>query len=117
MNKQIDIKEASVEGFIEAIRNLKSDQLEKKHWIGWLNEYDEPDYSERGMKRSAKLAYNDMTSAVMLLWLIEAAHVDTDLVQLAVANCEKFDDVHQQCEAIRKQVPWSALERALWVPA
>ena len=117
MNKQIDSKEIGVEEFIDAIRNLKSDQPEKKHWIGWLNEYDEPDYSDRGMNRSAKLAYNDMTSAVMLLWLIEAAHVDTDLVQLAAANCEKFDDVHQQCEAIRKQVPWSALERALWVPA
>lgn len=112
------IKEISVDEFMGAIKKLPSNER-REHWLGWLAEYDEPGFYNRlaGQNRSAKYAYNHMASAGMLLWLIEAAGVKKGLVELAKSNCDRIDNVHQKCGAIRKQVPWAVLERSLWMPS
>jgi hypothetical protein len=118
MNKKSGIKEVSVDEFIDAIKKLPSAEP-KNQWIRWLSEYDEPGYYNRlaGMNRSAKFAYNNIANPEMLLWLIQAAGIDKDLVDFAKSDCAKVSNVRRQSAAIRKRVPWAILERALWRPA
>jgi hypothetical protein len=115
MNKKISIKEVSVDELIDAIKKLPSDDI-RNNWIGWLSEYDEAGYYDRqpDMNRSAKFAYNHMTSEHMLLWLIQAAGVNKDLVKLAKSDSDQFINMHQKSAAIRKRVPWAMLEHTLW---
>ena len=118
MNKKINIKEVSVDEFIDAIQNLKSDKPEKDQWIRWLRDYDNPGFFKRqaGMNRSAKFAYNNIANPEMLLWLIQAAGVNKDLVTLAKPDCDQYINVRQKSAAVRKRAPWVMLERALWPP-
>jgi hypothetical protein len=111
----MQFKEVSIEEFIQAIKKLPKNPS-RDRWISWLQEYDKPGYYKRqvGMNRSAKFAYNHLTNPEWLLWLIEAAGIDMDLVKLAKADSEYFDELHKKCAAIRKRVPWAALEHALW---
>lgn len=116
MSKKIQIKEVSIDEFMKAIQKLPSSER-REQWLRWLNEYDEPGYYNRlpNMNRSAKFAYNHMSSPGMLLWLIQAARVKKGLVELAESDYNRApDNVHTQCAAIRKRVPWDVLERALW---
>ena len=88
------IKEVSVEELIDAIKKLPAHER-REHWIGWLSEYDEAGYYNRlpGKNRSAKFAYNHMTSPAMLLWLIKAS-VDKELVKSAEADSNLLDNPH-----------------------
>lgn len=116
MNKKTQIKEASIEEFIEAIRKLPSNE-HRERWLRWLSGYDEPGYYNRlaGMNRSAKFAYNHIANPDMLLWLIQVAGVKKELVKLAESDyTQSPDNVHMQSAAIRKRVPWDVLEHALW---
>jgi len=116
MNKKVNIKEVSVDELIDAIRKLKSEKPEKKQWIHWLSEYDEPSYYNRlaGMNRSAEWAYNHLANPEMLLWLIEAAGIKKELVELAKSDCKQITNPNRQSGVIRKHVSWAMLERALW---
>jgi hypothetical protein len=115
MNKKHNIKQVSVEEFIEAISKLPS-HARREHWIGWLSEYDEAGYYNRqpGKNRSARFSYNQMTSPEMLLWLIQAAGVKEELIKLAELDCNRVINKKSKSGAIRKHVPWEVLERALW---
>lgn len=116
MNKKVSIKQVSIEEFIEAIQKLPSNDY-RDGWLRWLSEYDEPGYYKRlaGMKRDAKFAYNNVANPQWLLWLIQAAGVSKTLVELAEHDFNRApDNVRTQSAAIRKQVPWDELERALW---
>ncbi len=112
------IKEISIDEFMGAIKKLPSNER-REHWLGWLDEYDEPGFYNRlaGQNRSAKYAYNHMASAGMLLWLIEVAGVKKNLIKLAESDSDQLTNVHQKSAAIRKRVPWGVLERALWRPS
>ena len=109
MNKEISIKQ-----FIQAIQKLPFDER-REQWIRWLSEYHTPGYYQRLIVkgRNAKFAYNHVANPKMLLWLIQAAGVSKNLVKLAKFDCNKVVDMHQQSAAIRKHVPWEALEGPL----
>lgn len=113
----MQFKEVSIEEFIQALENLPKDNT-RDGWIRWLKEYDEPGYYNRqaGMNRSAKFAYNHLANPEGLIWLIEAAGISKDLVKMAKSDSELVDNLHKKCAAIRKHVPWAAVERALWKP-
>lgn len=116
MNKKIQVKQVSVEELMEAIQKFPSSEY-RDMWLRWLGEYDEPGYYNRlaGMKRSAKFAYNHLFNPEMLLWLIQAAGIAKNLVELAEHDYNRApDDVRKQAAAIRKRVPWDELERTLW---
>lgn len=116
MKKKVQVKQVSIEEFIEVLQTLPSSEY-RDGWIRWLSEYDEPGYYKRlaGMNRSAKFAYNHMANPVMLLHLIQSAGVSKDLVKLAERDYARVpENVHTQSAAIRKRVPWEVLERALW---
>jgi hypothetical protein len=50
----------------------------------------------------------------MLLWLIEAAGVQEVLVKAARAAADSGATLMQKAGAVRKQVPWAEVARALW---
>ncbi len=112
--------------FIRVIRDLPSDEprvqpgiwytTQKQHWLGWLGEYDGPGAYGRiaGKQRDARFAYNHVVCPEMLLWLIEAAGVRHDLVQVARSASETGTTLMQKAGAIRRQVPWAAVYDALW---
>lgn len=50
----------------------------------------------------------------MLLWLIEAAGIDPNLVSAARKSADKVKTLAQKSAAVRKHVPWAEVERALW---
>lgn len=115
----------SIEQFILAIERLPEDaprdrdgvwyRTQKEHWLGWLSQYDGPGaYGRTGPARDAKFAYNHIVNPYMLLWIIEAAGVKTELVKAAQMAVEVGKTPMQKAGAVRKQVPWEELARALW---
>jgi hypothetical protein len=115
MIKKTSFKEVDVDKFIDAIKKLPSDEI-KNQWLRWLSEYDGPGYYNRlaGMDRSAKWAYNHLANPEMLLWLVQAAGVNKDLVKLAKSDCNQIINVNRAAGIIRKRIPWAELEHALW---
>ncbi len=121
MSKSVSIKE-----FIRAIEALPSDEphvtpgkwyrTQKEHWLGWLSEYGGPGAYGRKTttKRDARFAYNHVVNPAMLLWLIEAAGIKPELVSAARENASQGTSMMAQSGAIRKVVPWSEIEKALW---
>src|SRR5512147_2274709 len=113
MTKKIGIKQ-----FFLAIYDLPSDKpkdtpgkwykTQKEHWLGWLSEYDGAGAYGRDVskKRDARFAYNHIVNYQMLLWIIQAAGVEKDLVKLAKSACDQAKTMHQKSAAIRKYVPW-----------
>ena len=112
--------------FIRVIRSLPSDEprvqcgiwytTQKQHWLGWLGEYDSPGAYGRipGKQRDAKFAYNHVVCPEALLWLIEAAGVRQELVQVAQSATEAGTSLMQKAGAIRRHVPWAELYNVLW---
>jgi hypothetical protein len=116
----------SIKKFLSAISNLPSDEpvttpgkwyrTQKEHWIGWLNEYAGPGAYNRQTHtaRDARYAYNHIVEPRMLLWLIEAAGVDKDLVSQAKRDFSQGTSLMQQSAIIRRIVPWDTVATALW---
>ncbi len=49
---------------------------QKKHWLGWLSEYDGPGYyGRKNWCRSAEFVYNRVVCPPMVLWLAETAGI------------------------------------------
>lgn len=93
------MKPESIESLIHAIRRLPSDEpvtdgqsgynnytTQKDHWLGWLDPNSGTgSYRRRGGKnRDAKYVYNHIVEPKMLLWLISAAEVRSELIQTAI---------------------------------
>lgn len=120
-------KSVSIAKFIRAIRALPSDRPEqhptvwyltqKEHWLGWLSQYHGPGAYGRktDIRRDAKFAYNHIMCPPMLLWIIKAAKVPARLQEAARRDSNRAVTRHAECAAIRKNVPWSELYKALWV--
>ena len=115
----------SIAQFIEAIRTLPEDmphgnprvwyRTQKEHWLGWLEGYDGPGaYGRTQANRDAKFAYNHIVEPKMLLWLVDAAGVPSELVQDARRAADRGATLMQQAVAVRKCMPWSQLVKALW---
>jgi hypothetical protein len=116
----------SIDRFVRAIRRLPSDapkvdpekwyKTQKQHWLGWLSEYNGPGAYGRktGMNRDAKYAYNHIVEPRMLLWLIAAAGLRSDLVNTALLACARAATPSGKSASIRKHVSWSKVACALW---
>lgn len=116
MSKRANIKEVSVEEFMDAIRKLPPNEY-RDRWLRWLSEYDEPGYYNRlaGMNRGAKFVYNHIANPEMLLWLVQAAGVENGLVEMAKDDFNRApNNAQKQCAAIRNHVPWDVIEQSLW---
>ena len=119
-------KPVSIAKFIRAIRALPSDEpritrgkryrTQKQHWLGWLGGYGGPGAHDRkgGENRDAQFAYNHVVEVKMLLWLIEAAGVPTELVKAARRASARGATLQQKSAGVRRHVPWPELEKALW---
>ncbi|WXT99742.1 MAG: hypothetical protein Ctma_0446 [Catillopecten margaritatus gill symbiont] len=118
----------SVEQFIELIEMLPADKevpvgtqgynryrTQKAHWLGWLDSkstagtYQRQDAPNRG----AKYVYNHIMEPKMLLWLISALGLQSELVERAKEEVKNKKSMAGSCAAIRKMVPWQTLEKIL----
>ncbi len=118
-------KSISINQFIKAIRQLPADEpnidprkwykTQKQHWLGWLSEYHGPGAYGRktDMKRDARYAYSHIVEPRMLLWLIEAADVRSDLVETARRASLRGKTMQEKSAAIRRHVSWEVIESAL----
>lgn len=88
----------------------------KKHWMGWLKDYDGPGaYGRSYHDRSAEYVYNHLKSPGMLLWINEAAGVPILGAFYHWAHHQKRPK-STQAAAIRKRLPWRELEVRLRTP-
>ena len=116
----------SIQVFIRAIEALPSDKprdrpgiwyrTQKEHWLGWLGEYEGPGGYGRQVQsgRDARFAYNHIVNPQMLLWLNEAAGVDSSLVSASREAASNKTTMMAQSGAIRKIMPWKMVESALF---
>lgn len=116
----------SIERFVQAIAQLPPDApvydpqkwytTQKEHWLGWLSEYHGSGaYGRQTTKeRDAKFAYNHIVEPKMLIWLIEAAGIDTQTVNSAKRATMGVLTMQGKSAAIRNLVPWVAIEQRLW---
>lgn len=123
--KRVVEKQISIAKFIRAIRQLPSDKpnnnpdvwyrTQKEHWLGWLHEYNGPGaYGRTGGNHDAKFAYNHIVEPKMLLWLIEATKVNSNLLKAARLASTKGNTMMQKSGAIRKLVSWEEIHDAIW---
>ena len=119
-------KPVSIRRFRDAIKKLPSDRprdtpgkrykTQKEHWLGWLGEYHGPGYYGRqdDTPRHAKLAYNRIVEVKMLLYLAKAAGVSPSRVAKAHAAERAVPSLQAKSGAVRRVIPWDAIEKALW---
>jgi hypothetical protein len=118
----------SIEWFIQAIRDLPSDEpvanrqvgynnyrTQKDHWLGWLDPNSGTGTYPRAdaPNRNAKYVYNHIVEPKMLLWLITASEVEPALIKAAQGAAAAAASMPGQSAAIRKCVPWSVVASAL----
>ena len=115
MSPKKQFKEVGIEEFIEAIQKLPANEHREK-WLRWLKGYDTPGPFNRqpDKQHHAKYVYNHLAYPEMLLWLIESSGVEKHLLKSATIESNRVESVNAKAGAIRKQVPWDVLERALW---
>ena len=119
---------SSVESLIKYINKLPSDDnvqvgtkgynlysSQKDHWLGWLDSKSTSGTYQRkdSPGRDAKFVYNHIMEPKMLLWLISASGVNSELVKSAQDEALKSKSMASSCAAIRKVVPWHTLELIL----
>ena len=125
-NEHMTTRRRSIVDLIRVIETLQADKsvrnpgvwyrTQKEHWLGWLGEYNSPGAYGRKVTRGrdARFAYNHIVEVGMLLYLIDAAGVDADLVREANAQAAHGRTLQSKSAAVRKVVPWEVVERALW---
>ena len=118
-------KEISITQFIEAIHRLPSDEpredpqvwyrAQKEHWLGWLGEYNGPGaYGRKNWNRDARFAYNHVVCPGLLLYLIRAIPLPSEVVQAAEQANQQGLTLSARAGAIRKVAPWPMIYQALW---
>ena len=118
----------SVKWLLECIRQLPSDQpvpratpgynvytTQKDHWIGWLDTTQGTGtYVRRTADdRGARYVYNHINEPKMLLWLITAAGLRSEVTRAAANAAECVQSLPKQCAVIRRQAPWLDVADAL----
>jgi hypothetical protein len=90
---------------------------QKEHWLGWLSQYLGPGaYGRVGSRDDARYAYNHVVNYKMLLWLIKASGIEPSLVEAAEQAALTSTSLAGKSGAIRRRVPWSIVQSALWRP-
>jgi len=120
-------KSISIRKFIKMINRFPVDEpiikkgvwyrTQKEHWLGWLRHYHTPGaYNRQGSKnQDAKFFYNHIVNPEMLLYLIKAIPLKSDLIQAAEkAYLDAGKTMMAKSGAIRKVVSWSIIYNALW---
>lgn len=122
------MKSKSIGQLLRAIRQLPEDKpvhnprkwylTQHEHWIGWLSEYNGPGAYNRMTHagRDAEFAYNHVVQPEMLVYLAEAARLDSATVLRAKRIVRGQGTLMQKAGAIRRIVPWSVIAAALWPP-
>jgi hypothetical protein len=84
---------------------------QKKHWLGWLSEYDGPGYYGRSTwVIGPERVYNRIVNPSMLVWLAEASGVPPATVQkAATAALAAPSAMSAQSAAIRRVIPWEMI--------
>ena len=119
------IESVSIQQFIEVISTLPEDKphgnprvwyrTQKEHWLGWLRDYSGPGaYDRKNSDRDAKYVYNHIANPGMLLWLITAAGVSSELMLTMGQALAATPDARTHVGIIRKHVPWSVVASKLW---
>jgi hypothetical protein len=118
----------SVDWLTQAIRRLPSDEqvplgtqgyneyaTQKEHWLGWLDPAAGTGTYPRqtGSNRDARDVYNRIVEPKLLIWLIAAAGVPTELVQAALNEADSKPKLASKSAAIRRHVPWEVVAAAL----
>ena len=118
----------SVEWLARAIERLPSDlpitapqqgynnyKTQKAHWLGWLDVTSTTGTFSRksGDAGGARRVYNLIGEPKMLLWLASAAGVQENLLRAAIGAADGVTNLRSKCGAIRKHIPWSAVQSAL----
>lgn len=88
---------------------------QKKHWLGWLEEYDGPGYYDRDTwDVTAETVYNRVVNPSMVLWLGAAAGVPRARVEEAIESAlASTPGMASQSAAIRRVIPWSLIAEHL----
>jgi hypothetical protein len=88
---------------------------QKQHWLGWLRGYDGPGaYGRKDWHRSAEFVYNHICCPPMVLWLGDASGVPKATVANAKAAVLRASpNLSAQCAAIRRNIPWTEIEKRL----
>jgi len=119
-------REISIAEFTKAINRLPSDEpvsnpriwytTQKQHWLGWLGDYESPGAYGRktGVKRDAKFAYNHVVCPELLLYLIRAIPLHSELIEAAEKAYTVGSSQMEKSGAIRKVVPWEEIHQTLW---
>ncbi len=118
----------SIEWLAQAIKYLPDDEpvqagtpgynkykTQKAHWLGWLDPtVGTGTYPRRtGTSRDARDVYNRIVEPKLLVWLISAAGVQSELVQSALRQAELASKLASKSAAIRRHVSWPVLAEAL----
>ena len=126
--EKLDDPPASISQFIARIRALPSDSpvkvgtrgynrytTQRAHWLGWLGDTPGTGSFVRTTppNRGARYVYNHIGEPLMLLWLIEAAGIDPDVVREAQRAALCPPKLGAKSKAIRLVVPWSDVAVAL----
>lgn len=119
----------TVEGLAAAIHALPSDSpvpkgtpgynrytTQREHWLGWLGVTAGTGSYERRTPagRGAQYVYNHIVEPKMLLWLIAASGVDSELVRRGVHAAAAALTLPGKSKAIRQAVSYSLVADALW---
>lgn len=90
-------------------------RTQKEHWLGWLKHYNGPGhYGRMKWNRSAEFVYNHVVNPVMVLWLGEASGVvKSKVLEAKRTALTAAPTMMAQAAAIRKVIPWDAIESRL----
>ena len=100
----------------EGTQGFNNYNTQKAHWLGWLDSKSTTGSYQRQEKsgRGAKYVYNHIMEPKMLLWLIAASGLQVEIAKDASLNTfpahKYFKLLASSCAAIRKVLPWQALE-------
>ena len=88
----------------------------RDHWVKWLREYDGPGwYGRKNHKRDAEYIWTHLQCAPMLVYLAEAAGVETNAVQHAFIHCAHTRGNRSAiAAAARRILPWGLVAKGLW---
>lgn len=118
-------KQISIKQFIKVIEHLPEDdpnsylrpmgRTQKDHWLGWLGGYFGPGfYGRKNWNHDAKFAYNHVVCPELLLYLVRAIPLRTDLIEAAENAYQSGSTLMAKAGAIRKVVPWSEIYQEFW---
>lgn len=85
---------------------------QREHMVGWFRAQatrGSGNYTRKTPNRSSRSAYNRLLCVEAVLWMNEAAGVDSALVKQAAEAATKETNYRSRCAAARRYLPWESL--------